>query len=305
MDEVLPIDEFQRVRKSSKRLTWLFHDVNIESGSGLEIGALNNPTPLPSSLRVKYVDYAPTEILQQYPHLSEAERRNVVPVSYVWSGSGSLAEICRRDDYDFIIACQVIEHVPNILGWIRGLFDVLKPGGVLNLAIPDRRFTFDVARKESSLGEIVEAYLLDYKRPSLRQIFDHTYGALDVKIAEPWDKEFNAANKENMCGPNSLQFAFDQCKRSLANNIYYDSHCWIFTPLSFIQCVEGLMRLKLFPFFVSDISSTESGGWEFYVSLQKKGELSESERRDQIKGLESLKLRLEEERHAAKILSSC
>jgi predicted SAM-dependent methyltransferase len=296
MSCALTIEEFNDLRVTSKRLAWLLHDVALEKANGLEIGALNNPTPLPSSMNIEYVDYAPTEVLRQYPHLNESERKNVVHVSHVWAGTGSLQDICKKNDYDFIIACQVIEHIPNVLGWLQGLFDVLRPGGVLNLAIPDRRFTFDILRKPSTLGEMVEAYLLQYKKPSIRQVFDHTYHALDVKIGEPWEESFAISEKQKLCGANALQFAFDQCNRSLVEGQYYDSHCWIFTPLSFLDCVEGAMALGLFPFVVSGVAPTQTGEWEFYVSLRKDTAYSGSQLRDyQIATLRYLREKVKSE----------
>ncbi|WP_369012339.1 methyltransferase domain-containing protein, partial [Escherichia coli] len=71
----------------------------------------------------------------------------IVDVTHVWTGSGSLAAIVGGAGlFDYAIASHVIEHVPNVLGWFRGIYEVLKPGAVFNLAVPDRRYTFDVVR---------------------------------------------------------------------------------------------------------------------------------------------------------------
>src|SRR5262249_17753701 len=146
-----------------------------------------------------------------------------------------LADVCKRTDYDFVIASHVIEHVPNVLGWFEGIFEVLRPGGRFNLAIPDRRFTFDIRRKPSTLGEMVEAYLLKYTHPSVRQVFDHTFDARAVDPGEPWDTSFNVTTVPRYCGDDAMQFAFEQSKLVVGGSKYIDAHCWIFTPLSFLD----------------------------------------------------------------------
>ena len=107
---------------------------------------------MPDGFVEGYVDYKPRETLSSLP----------IGIPYiVWSGAGALAPLCPRSDYDFAVAVQVAQYVPNLLGWFRGIHDVLRPGGVLNLTLPDRRFTFDVMRKPSTLGELLEAFHTD------------------------------------------------------------------------------------------------------------------------------------------------
>ena len=47
---------------------------------------------------------------------------------------------------DFVIANHFIEHCQNPVFALENLVRVLRPGGVLYLAVPDKRFTFDVDR---------------------------------------------------------------------------------------------------------------------------------------------------------------
>ena len=277
----IPKQDFASLRKRDYRSAWLLHDLDEASSfRGLEIGALDNPTSLPSNVEVQYVDYAATETLQQHPHEETVRRTSIVRVDHVWPGSGSLAEVCGRADYDFVIASHVIEHVPNVLGWFQGIFDALRPGGVFNLAIPDRRYTFDINRKESTLGEMVEAHLQGYTRPSIRQVFDHTFDAAAVDPGEPWRADFDPAATQRYSGSLALALAFDQSKAALTQGRYFDSHCWIFTPSSFLDRVEGAIELALFPFVINHFTPTVAGSFEFFVSLRKDSDLIGAELRD-------------------------
>jgi SAM-dependent methyltransferase len=266
----LPKDEFDALKSRDYRLAWLMHDIDEDSAQrGLEIGALDNPTPLPDGISVEYVDYASTEYLRQEHLDQETARDDIVKVDHVWPGSGSLAQICRRSDYDFVIASHVIEHVPNVLGWFEGIYGVLRPGGVFNLAIPDRRYTFDIRRKVSTLGEMVEAYLHSYTKPSVRQLFDHTYDAAAVDPGSPWSPTFDLSSISRYSGEDALNLAYDQSRITMEQGRYFDSHCWVFTPRSFLDRIEGVIKLGLFPFVISEIAETQKGSFEFFVSFRK------------------------------------
>ena len=73
-----------------------------------------------------------------------------------------------KTGYDFAIAEQVARYIPSLLGWLRGIFEVPRVGGALNLSLPDRCFLFDVNRSMSTLGAILEVFHHALERPSFR-----------------------------------------------------------------------------------------------------------------------------------------
>ena len=97
----------------------LTSDVDWARQIGLEIGALNNPVVPPNSGNVKFVDYTTSAALREY-HRDHPDRvANIVQVDVVWPGSGSLVDLLNEDmRFDYAIASHVIEHVPNVLGWV-------------------------------------------------------------------------------------------------------------------------------------------------------------------------------------------
>ena len=260
----LSFDEFLTLRSSDRRVARLTHDIPLPVARGLEVGPGGDPLPLPDGFRVEYV-----------AHETDPTRGHGggVAIDHVWAGAGSLAERCgRRAHYDFAIAAQVAQYVPNLLGWFKGLHEVLRVGGVLNVSLPDKRFMFDVHRHTSTIGEAVEAYHQDLARPSLRQLFDHTFFAADVDPARIWSEPGVAARVGRLSGEHALALADEQCREVLASGRYITCHCWVFTPLTFLDLLEAASRLGLFPFVMNQVSVTEPGGFEFFASFRRDAE---------------------------------
>lgn len=259
----LSLNDFLTLRERDKRLARLTHDIVLPIAHGLEIGPGDAPIPLPDGCSVAYVDHKPraegSVLPADAPHI-------------VWSGAGPLAPRCPRTGYDFAVAAHVAQYVPNLVGWFRGLHDVLRPGGVLNLSLPDRRFMFDVKRKSSTLGELVEAHHLDYARPSLRQVFDHAHLAAAADTDALWSGDVPIDALPPLTGEHALALAAEDVRKAREDDAYVECHCWVFTPLTFLALIEGATRLGLFPLVISQFAPTEPPGFEFYVCLRRDAE---------------------------------
>jgi len=55
---------------------------------------------------------------------------------------------------DFIIANHFIEHCENPIRTLQTFFAKLQPGGVIYMAVPDKRFTFDVQRPSTTFEHL-------------------------------------------------------------------------------------------------------------------------------------------------------
>ncbi|AWN49366.1 hypothetical protein DK419_25955 [Methylobacterium terrae] len=258
----LSLDAFLGRRAADRRLARLTHDMPLPEARGLEFGPGDNPTPLPEGVRVATIDHALD---------AGAGLPGAAPIDHAWAGSGALAPIVGPEPYDFAIAAQVAQYVPNLLGWLRGIHGVLRAGGVLNLSLPDKRFMFDAARSPSTLAELVEADLLGLTRPSPRQLFSHASEARAVAPERIWAGDDPAA-APRLAEGDALAHAYAETSAALASGAYVACHCWVFTPESFLALVAGATRLGLFPFVLNRIGATEAGGFEFYVSMRRDGE---------------------------------
>ncbi len=139
---------------------------------GVEIGALNRPAVTRDDADVRYLDHVDTAGLRRKYHDDPAvDVSQIVDVDHVWQGEPLSTVIGDDARLDFFVASHVIEHVPNLIGWLNEVHGVLRPGGRLLLIVPDKRFTFDARRRCTELTDVIEDYLEDRRRPSCRHIF--------------------------------------------------------------------------------------------------------------------------------------
>jgi predicted SAM-dependent methyltransferase len=160
-------------------------------GEGLELGALNNPLPVSTQARVRYVDFAPAKaVAEQFP-------RHAVKTPDIVDDAVTLTSIedCSQD---FVIACHILEHLEDPIRAIKTWFRVLKSGGVLFMSIPDRRFTFDFYRKVTPLAHLLsdhEQGPVSSREAHLKEIeeeYRHTYNVQDEQVLRElidWHRE--------------------------------------------------------------------------------------------------------------------
>lgn len=121
------------------------------TGQGIEIGALHRPLYLGRSACVRYVDRLPTDVLRRhYPELSNLP---LVHVDILDDGErlGTIADATQ----DFVIANHMLEHCQDPFGAIAHMLRVLRVGGCLFLAVPDKRRTFDAGRTATPLEHLL------------------------------------------------------------------------------------------------------------------------------------------------------
>jgi SAM-dependent methyltransferase len=126
------------------------------SGTGIEIGALHVPLDLPKSATVRYVDRIPLDEQRViYPELSllPLVTVDILDDAESLQGLGDATQ-------DFVVANHVIEHTQNPILTLQHWLRVLRPGGVLYFAVPDKRYTFDRARALTTLEHVVQDYRL-------------------------------------------------------------------------------------------------------------------------------------------------
>jgi hypothetical protein len=124
------------------------------TGSGLEIGALSRPLSGPARCRVRYVDRM--DILGLREHYPELSDQPLAPVDLI--DDAETLQTVPPSSQDFIIVNHILEHTQDPIGTIERHLQRLKPGGVLYLTVPDKRFTFDAARPVTPLEHLYRDY---------------------------------------------------------------------------------------------------------------------------------------------------
>lgn len=234
---------------------------------GIEIGPLASPIVGKDESEVYYVDHADREALQaKYLHDPNVDVQKIAPIDAIW-GDRTLGE-CFPDgtSFDYVIASHVIEHTPDMLGWMREIAEILRPGGRLMLAIPDKRFTFDYLRLTTRLSEILDAYLRRNRRPMPAQIFDYNANAVELDLIAAWQNRIDAASLKHFV---NLRVALDRSVESVRDGKYIDAHCWVFTARSFPALLADLVDLDLLSYICVDLYEPERNTDEFIVVLER------------------------------------
>lgn len=243
----------------------ILHEITLSKGEGLEIGPLSAPIVHKSQAKIYYLDHISAAGLKKKYKDDPIDLSKVVDVDYVLKQN--LQVTVQDKKFDYVIAAHVIEHIPDMVLWLQEVAAVLKDGGVLSLVIPDKRFTFDIQRNETTISEMIGRYVDGIQKPSAATIHDFYSNYVDgVDTAKAWNEpEFYKKAKTRW----SSEEAYELCVSSKSKGSYVDCHCSVFTPQSFISIVRGLIEQNLFDYQVSYFLKTQPYELEFYVSLTK------------------------------------
>jgi SAM-dependent methyltransferase len=199
-------------------------------GQGIEIGALHNPLKIDSEVIVKYVDHLDKKgLYQHYPELKEF---NLVDVDII--DNGEKLETIKNSSQDFIIANHFIEHCQDPLSTIERFLEVLKEKGIIYMAVPDRRRTFDRDREGTRFSHLIE----------------------DRKIGPIWSKEFHYREWTTKVEPHFNRYlpgtpadVIDQRVQDLMNQKYsIHFHCW--TSKEFLDTLVNAQEKLKFEFSI-------------------------------------------------------
>jgi hypothetical protein len=258
--------------------TPLLELMRVGEGRGLEIGALDKPMAPPTCSSVEYVDRASREALQAYYQGPGhgVDVAAIVEVSHIQTGPGLLDSVGGERAFDYVAASHVIEHVPDLFGWLREIASVLKDGGVAGFAVPDKRFTFDSPRRATGGAEVIDAYVRKLDRPDARQLFDNFNYFSHPQTGA--DRDGNIPSEE--VDTRRARELLALCQWRQTSTDYIDAHCWTFTPCSIVELLDLGNRLDLLPFEIAMLTPTPTGDAEFLLALRRLPEgLSEAERR--------------------------
>jgi SAM-dependent methyltransferase len=246
-----PISRYSRLEK-------LLGGLDIAHASGLEIGALAAPLLRAPHANIRYVDHADQAALRaKYADDPNVPADQIVPVDAAW-GERTLAEYFPGETFDYVIASHVIEHVPDMIGWLAEIAAVLRPDGRLILAIPDRRYSYDVLRRETSLSDLIDAHLRHARTPTPGQVFDCKANVVAFDHTRAW-----AASPSTHPPPHFATRAYALAKAMESRDgAYIDCHCSVFTARSLLELLDGLLELHMLPyrlerFHVAPVGSNE------------------------------------------------
>jgi len=158
MTEILDrLKQIVRRCPSAERAARFLYDRRFQTarkylrGCGVEIGALDRPLYLPNRARAFYLDRIhPRELRRHYPELDSR------PLYVSFVADGESMDCVRDGSLDFIAANHVIEHCEDPIATLMTFARKLSPGGVVFMAVPDKRRTFDRDRSETGWEHLAD-----------------------------------------------------------------------------------------------------------------------------------------------------
>ena len=185
------------------------------------------------------------EILNKYKIVRKTEIKELEEIDIVSSESikKAISDYSQKkgsriknvpDCLDYIISSHNIEHMPNPIQFFIDVGEILKEGGILNVAIPISTRCFDCFRPLSTTGEMLDAYFAKNKKPSLGKYFDHSFSIMEIldnnKIIDLNDMTYDF-NKLTLVKKRFGELTYSsylELVKKYNNTPYIDNHIWQF-----------------------------------------------------------------------------
>ncbi len=236
------------------------------AGKGIEYGPLHAGLLRKPHYDVSYVDYADRAYLVAHYANDPNVDVSLIPEIDIVTGGKLISEFLPKESIDYIVASHVMEHVPDLLGWLESNLQVLKPGGRIAVAFPDKRYCFDLKRKSSMVSDFVAAYIERRTKPSFQQICDHFWNVSKANPVDCWNKKTTVENAEYML---DRRHVVDALRDLQLRKDYIDCHCWVFADHEFVESINLAKNIINGAFEVVSFHPTQPNTLEFYVTLER------------------------------------
>jgi len=244
----------------------LLSGYSLDGKVGVEIGPLCRPIVERPRHKVYYVDHCSTaELKKKYEGDPDVPSDQIVEVDFVWGDSDLKSLLGSHHPVDYVVASHVIEHVPDLIGWLSEMHDALCDSGQLVLVIPDKRFTFDAFRRCSAWEEIQLAHQEKRRRPGIRCVMDHFSNVIAADTWKMWE-DYSIVDSFPFHNPPSL---LEVAALHMQEGKYIDVHCWVFTPWHFLEMLGKIIKTTGLGFDIDHFETTPAYELEFYVRLKK------------------------------------
>ena len=190
-------------------------------GLGAEIGAFESPVP---GIKPIYID--------------KFKEFAGVPCKADYYGEAINLPFL-DESLDYIVASHVLEHSANPIAALGEWYRALKPGGIAYVIVPDKRYTWDRERPDTTLEHMIEDYQNGVTDCDPTHIDDFAFGI-------DW-AEFAAITEENLIEAQRRHYA-DSCKEQVARGEDINIHFHVFTPGNFKSLIADASRMESIPY---------------------------------------------------------
>lgn len=262
-------------------------------GKILEVGPLNNPFFKKEDVDVYYADIKSTEAVQK--RYSGFDDEHIVPIDYVIKDSYENTFKDSGEKFDYVFLSHVLEHIPNPINFLLDISTILKPSGKICFLLPDKNYTIDHYRENSSFADWYDMYIRGEEINTPRLVLDNRLDRVNETIPS------------NFWNNKTIKYPHPDIKKCL--NLYFDfigdfenksfdDHYWVFTDQSFLRILENALKLNIIPYkliaYYPTAYNTNTFGLvlELNHTIQKDLEL----RRNQIRNFREISKKITEKR---------
>ena len=214
------------------------------------------------------------ELVQKYRtdlNITETMLDSIESVDYVWNGRDDWDKVI-GGSFDWVVACHVIEHQLDMIGFLNQIARMVVRQGFLFLAIPNKNLMFDYYRRESDFTDVLAAHLFPDAHNFKSRIDEILFTCL-LDGRNAWAEDY-AEKKRSLNQLPSIINSQKDIKSSVESIMknpletkYVDRHRWAFTPSTFQNLLLELLEHGLCDWQVVEFASGED--CEFLVVLKK------------------------------------
>jgi SAM-dependent methyltransferase len=229
-------------------------------GRILEIGP--GVQPRMKGDNVFYYDVRHGENFREYARAKGVTDPAALPEIHYHADDGSLRGIDQK--FDLVFSSHCIEHVYDLVAHVNDVASILNDGGVYALIVPDKRYTFDHFRTESTLGDALERH--GNGRHSLKTFIDSLNKAHNEPVRH-WQNDHGEPAAINGA---RVADAIKSCESLEGRDP--SLHAWVFTDDSFRALFAQLADTGFIRLAPTRIYNTLKHSNSFCVVMEKTGE---------------------------------
>lgn len=210
---------------------------------------------------------------KQDPNILDEWIKEIDEVDIVGDASNigdAVAGLGREGQFQYIVSSHNFEHLPNPIRFLQGCARVLKPGGVLSMAVPDGRACFDHFRMPTRLSDWLSAFHRGISQPAPETVFDYraNRSAYIVNQSRTVGCDLRYDDPSGFVAEHDLRSAYSSyLEQNGSDTPYVDAHCTVTFGAALENMLWDLRYLGLISFDIIEVTATQ--GLEFYVHLRK------------------------------------
>ncbi len=251
-----------------QKVNYLTKQFNLD-GLGLEIGPHVDPMFRRSEgINVRYLETRDGDTLRALVIEQGRDPSIVEDIDYVLQRGKTLAQHAPGETFDWVTSSHVVEHIPDFLGHLKEVEEVLSPNGVYGLIVPDMNYCFDCLKSKTLLGQVIEAHISQARPGAIAHMVNEwRYGARPrgIKVGGWTESEANG----------DLVRKTVDWKKQIARVLRHDGkevenwfgHQWFFDLRNYGEIICDLMELELLNLQLEAIVPTYN--MDFMVVLRK------------------------------------